>query len=241
MFEAEKRHFWFRGSRAVVESWLQRAIDDAAMGQRPSLIDVGAGTGGMLDRIAPLCDAWGVEYSPDGAAFCQSRGVRVLRGGLPHLPLATDRFDLALSMDVFEHVEDDVAAMTDVRRVLRPGGRLIMTVPALQWLWSRHDEALHHHRRYDRSMLETRLKQAGFRVVRCSYFNSLLLPPIAAVRLAGRIKDRLAPSSAPPASDVGDVVEPLNGILSSVFGAERHLLAHGRLPLGASLIAECEA
>jgi SAM-dependent methyltransferase len=241
MFEAEKRHFWFRGSRAVVESWLLRAIDEAGLGPRPTLIDVGAGTGGMLDRIAPLCDAWGVEYSPDGAAFCQSRGVRVLRGGLPNLPLASDRFDLALSMDVFEHVEDDVAAMADVRRVLRPGGRLVMTVPALQWLWSRHDEALHHHRRYNRRMLNTRLEQAGFRVVRCSYYNSLLLPPIAAARLAGRVKDHLAPTVGPPSSDVATVSEPLNGLLAGIFGAERHILAHGRLPLGASLIAECEA
>ncbi len=241
MFEAEQRHFWFRGSRAVVESWLRRAIAEAELGDRPSLIDVGAGTGGMLDRISGLCDAWGVEYSPDGAAFSHSRGVRVLRGGLPHLPLASDGFDLALSMDVFEHVEDDVAAMADVRRVLRPGGRLIMTVPALQWLWSRHDEALHHHRRYDRAMLVSRLEQAGFRVARCSYYNSLLLPPIAAARFAGRLKQRLAPSTTPPSSDVSDVYEPLNGLLAGIFAAERHLLAVGSLPLGASLIADCVA
>ncbi|MCO4760719.1 MAG: class I SAM-dependent methyltransferase [Myxococcales bacterium] len=241
MFDAEQRHFWFRGSRAVVQSWLTRAISELGTDGLPSLVDVGAGTGGMLERISSQCDAWGVEYSPDGAAFCHSRGVRVLRGGLPHLPLTSDRFDLALSMDVFEHVEDDVAAMADVRRVLRPGGRLIMTVPALQWLWSEHDEALHHHRRYDKQMLETRLGEAGFRVVRCSYYNSLLLPPIALARFAGRLKDMAFPSTTAPSSDVGNVPEPFNGILTAIFSSERHLLARGRLPLGASLIAECEA
>ncbi len=241
MHEAEERHFWFRGSRVVVESWIARARAEAGMGQRPRLLDVGAGTGGMLERLRERTDGWGVEYSAEGAAFCRGRGVRVVRGGLPNLPVKTDAFDLALSMDVFEHVEDDVAAMADVRRALRPGGRLVTTVPALQWLWSRHDEALHHHRRYDRGTFVARLEQAGFRVRRCSYYNSLLLPPIAAVRVASRLVERVRPSTDAPSSDVGQVPEPLNAALAAVFSSERHLLARGRLPLGASLIADCEA
>ena len=239
MHEAESRHFWFRGSRAVVRGWLADAARGA--GAESTLLDVGAGTGGMLESLPAHYDSVGVEYHAAGAAYCAQRGVRVVQGGLPHLPFADARFDYALSMDVFEHIEDDVAAMAEVHRVLRPGGRLITTVPALPWLWSRHDEALHHHRRYLRRHFIERLEAAGFRVHRCTYYNALLLPPIAAARVLGRLKDKLVPTEVEAVSDVDEVAEPFNGALAAIFGSERRWLKHVNFPLGASLIADCEA
>ena len=239
MFDAEERHFWFRGSRRVIFSWLDRALAEIATEKRSRIIDVGAGTGGVLANLCERGDAWGVEWSAEGAAFIRSRQLPVMRGGLPHLPLASDRFDAAVSLDVFEHVADDIAAMADVRRVLRPGGRLIATVPALRWLWSEHDEALHHHRRYHLAEFRCRLEAAGFRIRRLSYYNSLLLPPIAAVRLLGKLRSR--PESSQASSDVSLPPAPLNSALAALFGAEAHLLAHMRLPIGASLIVDAEA
>ena len=170
------------------------------------------------------------------------RGVRVVRGRLPHLPFRDGSFDVAISLDVFEHVEQDLEAMREVRRVLRPGGRLITTVPALMWLWSEHDVALHHHRRYQKSEFAERLDEAGFERLRLSYYNSLLLPPIAAVRLAGGLKARLFGKRAgEPSSDLSLPPYPLNETLAAVFGSEASLLRWTSLPLGASLIADLRA
>ena len=242
MFEAEQSHFWFRGSRKVVFSWLDRAMDELGDVRVLRLLDVGAGTGGVLSRMVSRCDAWGVEASEAGAEFISRRGVRVVRGMLPHLPFRDDSFDVAVSLDVFEHVEQDLEAMREVRRVLRPGGRLITTVPALKWLWSEHDVALHHHRRYRLSEFRDRLDDAGFVRVRLSYYNSLLLPPIAAVRLAGGLKTRLfGERSGEPKSDVAIPPRPLNEALAAVFGSEAGLLRWVSLPLGASLIADLKA
>ena len=243
MFEAEERHFWFRASRHIVQGWLERAMMDAGMDRSARLVDVGAGTGGMLARLAGTCQALGVEYAPAGVAFARSRGLDVVRGGLPDLPLRDGAFDLALSMDVFEHVEDDVAAMQGVRRALRPGGRLITTVPALRWLWSEHDEALHHYRRYHKAEFSERLQAAGFEIVHLSYFNSLLLPPIAAARLAGRLRARGGnqATSQTLASDVTDVPGPLNAVLERIFASESQILRVMNLPVGVSLIADVRA
>lgn len=241
MFEAEERHFWFRGSRKVVFSWFDRALRELDDGGGVRILDVGAGTGGVLSELQRRGDAWGVEYHADGAHFIRSRGLRVVRGGLPFLPFRDGAFDAAVSLDVFEHVEQDVAAMAEVRRVLRPGGRLITTVPALKWLWSEHDVALHHHRRYHLAEFRDRLEQAGFAVRRISYYNALLLPPIAAVRLLGRLKPGRSAGGAPPTSDVGTLPGPINEGLAVLFGSEAALLDATRLPIGASLIADLQA
>jgi SAM-dependent methyltransferase len=243
MFEAEERHFWFRASRTIVERWLLRAMAEAGLDQRASLVDVGAGTGGMLSRVSGQAQCLGIEYSPAGVALSRSRGLRVVRGGLPQLPLATASFDLALSMDVFEHVQDDAAAIAEVRRILRPGGRLIATVPALRWLWSDHDVALHHFRRYHLDDLKARLQEGGFGVVRLSYYNTLLLPPIATVRLAGRLRQALGLGAGASAavSDVGELPGPLNSLLHRIFVSEATLLDHMTLPVGASLIVDARA
>ncbi len=237
MYEAEERHFWFRGSRRVILDWVDRALADRSGDDRPAIVDVGAGTGGVLARLDGRGEAWGAEWSPEGAAFIRSRDLRVVRAGLPALPFRDGAFDLALSLDVFEHVADDGAAMAEVRRILRPGGRLIATVPALRWLWSEHDEALHHHRRYHLAELRQRLLDAGFTIRRLSYYNTLLLPPIALIRLAGRLRPRPAAAT----SDVAMPPAPLNQALATIFGAEVHLLSRFRLPVGASLIVDAQA
>ena len=241
MADAEERHFWFRGSRTVIFTWLDVALADLAAGTASppiTLLDVGAGTGGTLAAIASRFNglsASGVEISPIALALARQRGADVTAGALPDLPVHSHSVDIALALDVFEHVEDDIAAMRDVRRVLRPGGRLIATVPALAWLWSEHDVALHHYRRYDRNLLVERLRMAGFVVRRVSYYNAALLAPIAAVRLAARL--RRGPARA-ARSDLAPLPAWINEPLAALFGAERFVLARMALPLGASLIVD---
>ena len=241
IFEAEERHFWFCGSRRIIMDWVDKALGDMSARQRATVLDVGAGTGGVLAMLQQRGEAWGVEWSPEGAAFIGDRGLRVVRAGLPCLPFRDSAFDLAVSLDVFEHVLDDQAAMAEVRRVLRPGGRLIATVPALRWLWSEHDEALHHHRRYHLPEFRQRLEAAGFTVQRLSYYNTLLLPPIVATRLAGRLRGRRRGEQGPPTSDVAIPPAPINRALAAIFGAEVHLLQRVRLPVGASLIVDARS
>lgn len=236
MRAAEERHFWFRGSRRVIFDWIDRARAD--LGADCRALDVGAGTGGVLAGLAQRAEAWGVEMHAEGARHVAGRGLSVVRAQLPELPFRDGVFDLAVSLDVFEHIDDDVAAMAEVRRVLRPGGRLIATVPALRWLWSEHDEALHHHRRYHLADFRAALQQAGFTTVRLSYYNAALLPPIAAVRAVGNLRRRFSPAADAPSSDVSVPPWPINDALAAVFGAERHLLRRVPLPLGASLIAD---
>ena len=239
MREAEERHFWFRGSRAVIFDWIDTALDD--LGPDARALDVGAGTGGVLADLGSRCHAFGAEFNAAGARYCGDRGLAVVQARLPVLPFADDTFDLAISLDVFEHIEDDLAAIEEVRRVLRPGGRLITTVRALRWLWSSHDEALHHHRRYHRADFEAGLCHAGFTIRRLSYYNASLLAPIAAVRLAQRAARTLGVVPAEVNSDVSVPPAPLNNALATVFGSERHLLRHLSLPVGASLIADVQA
>jgi SAM-dependent methyltransferase len=190
----EERHWWFRGRRAVVEALLARA----AIGSRPRILDAGCGTGGNLVAFGSLGPATGVDPSPHAVEACRARGLtNVRQASLESLPFEDGAFDLVLMTDVLEHIADDGAALRELRRVAAPGAALVLTVPAYQWLWSPHDVEMHHQRRYTRPGLVGRLRAAAWEPRLATYFNSLLLPPIAAVRAAQRLRP-----AAGPASDV---------------------------------------
>lgn len=159
----------------------------------------------------------------------------VKAGMLPNgIPFAPGTFDIVTAFDVIEHVERDVESLSMLGEQLAPGGRLIMTVPAHPWLWSRHDETHHHFRRYTRKVLENKLRAAGLKPVRVSYFNTLLFPLIAAARLVKKIagmKDA-ADDAMPPG--------PVNAALKGVFGLESMLVGRVALPIGVSLLAVAE-
>jgi SAM-dependent methyltransferase len=150
------------------------------------------------------------------------------------MPFADDSFDLAVSLDVIEHLEDDLGALRELRRTIAPGGALLVTVPAYQWLWSGHDEINHHHRRYTRRSLQRVAEQAGWKQVRTTYFNSLLLPVAILLRVLERFNTKTTESSLdlwiPPA--------PLNWLLERPLALEAALIARGgRIPAGLSLLA----
>ena len=119
----------------------------------------------------------------------------MIEGSVLEMPFAADSFELAASLDVIEHLEDDLAALRELRRVVAPGGALLVTVPAYQWLWSGHDEINHHLRRYTRSSLLRVAREAGWEPVRTTYFNSLLLPVAIALRVLDRFSRKTTESS----------------------------------------------
>jgi SAM-dependent methyltransferase len=183
LYALEDEHWWFRGRRAVMWALLGHAHAAAS----PRVLDAGCGTGRNLAEYGSAGRAEGVDPSASAVAFCHARGLQgVTQGEIEALPFDDGSFDLILATDVLEHVERDDAALAELRRVAAPGARLLVTVPAYRWLWSQHDDSHHHLRRYTAPVLAERARRAGWEPVRRTYFNTLLLPPIALVRLLAR-------------------------------------------------------
>ncbi len=234
-FELEETHWWFAGRRAVIRALLSRTATPAGL----SLLDAGCGTGHNLREFGVPGSARGVDASPEAIAFCRQRGVEgATEGRIEDLPFADGSFELILATDVLEHLSDDRAAMRELRRVAAPSGRLLATVPAYGWLWSQHDTAHHHHRRYTLRRLSGRLRAAGWRPLASSYFNTLLLPPIAAVRVLGRRHAEREPERP----DLRLTPPALNRVLAQPMRWEAELIERGvSLPAGVSIGIVCAA
>jgi SAM-dependent methyltransferase len=148
--------------------------------------------------------------------------------------VAPGSYDLVAVLDVIEHVEDDVAALKAIAKVLRPGGKILITVPAHQWMWSAHDVVNHHKRRYSKATLAASLEKAGLGWRKLHWFNSLLFPVAVAARFAGKLTGKDDSDDSPPP-------KPLNALFEAVFGLERHLVGRLPLPPGVSLFAVASA
>jgi SAM-dependent methyltransferase len=228
---AEDRHWWYRGRRNVLE----RVIADLRLPARARILDAGCGSGRNMVELARHGTVTGVELSGTSVALARDRAAgEVIEGSVLEMDLAADSFDLAVSLDVIEHLQDDLSALRELRRVVAPGGSLLVTVPAYQWLWSGHDEINHHHRRYTRRSLLRVAEQAGWEPVRTTYFNSLLLPVAILLRMLERLNTKTTESSLdlwiPPA--------PLNWLLERPLTLEAVLIGRGRrIPAGLSLLA----
>jgi SAM-dependent methyltransferase len=229
MLSRDDEHWWYRGRRRV----LRAELDRLPLEPEARLLDAGCGSGRTLDELARYGCVSGVDLSPDAVETARRRGhddVRVAR--VEELPFADQTFDVVTCLDVVEHTPDDGATLAELLRVTRPGGTLLATVPAYQALWSHHDEVNLHFRRYDSSSLRAAARSAGWDVVNDTYFNTLLLAPAAAVRLAQRHRRGHAHS------DLDLTPSVLNGLLELPLRLESRLVANGtRLPAGLSLLA----
>lgn len=223
--ELEERYWWFVGRRRIVLSVLERYLPP---GKRLDVLDAGCGGGATLESLRRYGSATGLELEEEAVDYASDRGRDVVQGSIEKMPFDDESFDLVLALDVIEHVPNDSCALRELYRVLRPGGSLLVTVPALQMLWSAHDEANGHYRRYTVGGLRRRVEEAGFEVVTATYFNTLLFPVILAVRMIGR----LWPKST--ASDVSEVPGLVNDALARIFSSEKFLLGRLRLPVGVS-------
>jgi SAM-dependent methyltransferase len=228
---AEDRHWWYRGRRTV----LARVIATLGLVPDARILDAGCGSGRNMVELARRGAVTGVELSETSASLARDRGVgEVIEGSVLEMPFDADSFDLAVSLDVIEHLQGDLGALRELRRVVAPGGSLLVTVPAYQWLWSGHDQINHHHRRYTRRSLQRVAEQAGWEQTRTTYFNSLLLP----VAILLRALDRLSRKTTESSLDLWVPPEPLNWLLERPLALEAALIGRGgRIPAGLSLLA----
>jgi SAM-dependent methyltransferase len=231
-FDAEERHWWYRGRRRV----LGAVLDGLALPAGTRILDAGCGSGRNMADLALRGTVTGVELASSSLEVARARGLGEVRAGSLEepLPFADASFDLAVALDVLEHLSDDALAWDELARVVAPGGRLVVTVPQYAWLWGEHDVVSHHHRRYTRDVLTARARRAGWHAERLTAFNSALLPAIAAARLVQRMR-----RSARPADDLARTPQGVvNGALERVLAAEAAWIRRGRdLPAGVSLLA----
>ncbi len=235
MYDNEDSHWWFQGTRRVIFDYGSAYLNSGSGGEeQPLVLDVGCGTGATLAALMGKVRFMGVEPEKAAVQFCHRRGLdSVMQGHAEALPVEAQTVDTVLALDVIEHVEDDVTVLREMHRVLRPEGALVLTVPANPFLWSDHDVALHHKRRYTKKALMTALEGAGFRVEKWSFYNTFLFPLVATVRLLQRLR-RKRPQTI--SSDVKLPALWLNGFLSRLLSSERVWLRWIRFPFGVSLI-----
>ena len=187
--QIDRRHWFYSGKRAIVRSWIDRhltlQLDD-------QLIDAGCGTGTFLEEMASTCRVLGLDDHFESIAIAGPRlaavGGGILQTSLEHVDLPDGCATVVTLLDVLEHVDDDAAILREMIRLVRPGGLVVITVPALQCLWSDWDVALHHRRRYHRPELRRLCTDPGVEILHCAYFNSLALPAVAAVRAFRKLR-----------------------------------------------------
>jgi SAM-dependent methyltransferase len=233
MAELDELHWWYRGRRKVLNALIERNIKLPA---KAHILEVGCGTGHNLKMLEQFGTVDGIEIDPEARAIAEKRlGRPISDSRLPDLPgIARGGYDLVAALDVVEHIDDDRATIAALASCLGPGGKLLVTVPAHQWMWSAHDELNHHKRRYSKRQLSALIEQSRLRLETIGYFNSLLFPLAVGARLAAKLTgggggdDKLPP-------------RPVNYLFERCFAAERALIGTVPLPPGLSLFAIASA
>lgn len=233
-YDMEDRHWWFRSRRRVLWAFVRRA----GLGPSPRILDAGCGTGRNMVEFESVGSVEGVDLSPQAVKFCHDRGLPGVReAAVEELPYEDGRFDLVLATDVIEHLPDDGPALTEMRRVTSPQGKILITVPAYTWLWSRHDTSWHHYRRYTLGRLRERVRATGWEPAAESYFFSSLLPPVAAVRTVQRLRGE---PDGEPKSDLHLSPPAVDRLLELPIQGEARLIERGvTLPAGVSVGMVC--
>ncbi|MEZ5066101.1 MAG: class I SAM-dependent methyltransferase [bacterium] len=236
-FFFEQDNWWFVSRRHILLSVLRKAL----RGRRDlHLLDAGCGTGINLDYLAEFGQVTGADFADEAIEFCRKRG----RGDVRQVDLrrmegwADGEFDVVTALDVIEHIDDDCAVVRELVRVAKPGGLILVTVPAFPQLWSEHDEINHHQRRYRAQEVRSLLTGAGCDLLRTTYLNTFLFPLAWGVRTWQQFRDRLSgPRDHPPRTDFVDYHPVVNGLLTAVFTAETPLVTTIGLPFGLSYLA----
>ncbi|UZK64874.1 class I SAM-dependent methyltransferase [Sphingomonas sp. M1-B02] len=221
-------HWWYRARRDILADYLTRW---GGLPNDSRILEIGCGTGHNLPMLAQFGEIDAIEIDETARETASARlGKPVGTSPLPELEgVEPGSYDLVAVLDVVEHVEDDVAALKAIATALKPGGKILITVPAHQWMWSAHDVVNHHKRRYSKATLLAALAAAGLEPRKLAWFNSLLFPAAVAARFVGKLTGKDDSDDSPPP-------KALNAIFERIFRLERHLVGRVPLPPGLSLI-----
>ena len=232
MAEHDSTHWWYRARRDILADFITR---EGHLPRQARILEIGCGTGHNLPMLASFGTVDAIEIDPAARDIASQRLGKPV--GAAPLPSLTDvpkgQYDLIAVLDVVEHIEDDIAALRAMRERLAPGGRILITVPAHQWMWSAHDVVNHHHRRYSKTTLAEAIAAAGLRPRKLGYFNSLLFPLAAGARVAGRLTGRDDSDDSPQPG-------PVNRLFETIFRIERHLVGRVPMPPGVSILCFAE-
>jgi SAM-dependent methyltransferase len=228
LYQIEQSHWWHVGRRKIIAGFV-KDICDRMKDRKARILDVGCGTGANLLLLSQYGDAEGVDISEDALSFCRERGLKQVKlGAAEQLPYDDASFDLVTALDVVEHLDDDVAGLKEIRRVLRPGGRALLFVPTFMFLWGVQDDVSNHRRRYRLPEFKRVLNEAGFEVERATYANITFFAPILLMRKLMRL------TGIKTKSENSINVPALNGVLGRILGAESTVLRYTNLPFGVS-------
>lgn len=241
MFSLEDHYWWFVARRRLALGLLRAAlgippslgaVGEGGKSGPPAILDLGCGTGVVLREMGEWAEPMGVDMSTLALAFCRRRNLtRLVAARGESLPLQDETFDGVVALDIFEHIHDDAAALQEAHRILRPGGVLVLSVPAFRMLWGPHDVALMHQRRYRARQVRARLTNAGFEVQRLSYSIFLLFPVVLVIRAFEKLK-RGKPEASLPA-----VPRWFNRALVALQDLEAAMIRRCSLPWGSSVVA----
>ena len=234
-FFFEQDNWWFVSRRRILMSLLRRLLPSRS---DLEILDAGCGTGINLEYLNEFGRVTGVDVSEDAIEFCRKRGnENVQRGDLTSLEWEDDRFDLVTVLDVIEHIDEDRAALAELIRVTKPGGHILITVPAFPALWSEHDEINHHRRRYRAGEIRDLVTASGCRIRKFTYMNAFLFPIAYAVRTWQKVRRAISgPPAHPPRTDFVDYHPVVNSLLTAIFTSETPLVSTTGLPFGLSLL-----
>lgn len=229
MYQLEDHYWWFIGRRRLALKLLRKF----QRASKPELLDLGCGTGVILGELNQIgTSTIGLDMSAQALDYCRQRELgNLVKARGEYLPLKSKIVDGVVALDIFEHIDDHQSAYEEVFRVLKPGGILVLSVPAFGFLWGPHDVALHHFRRYTRKEVVERLEDAGFEVEKASYAVCFLFPIVALIRAFEKRKKNQAEASLPA------VPEFLNRLLISLQDFEANVIQHVSLPWGSSVVA----
>lgn len=231
LFALEDTYWWYQARRTLVQEMLASAVTPR---NDQVVVDLGCGTGANAAVLKQFGNPVLVDVSPEAIQFCKQRGLgKLMQSSLESVALRSRSVDVATALDILEHLDDDLAGMQEVQRILKPNGVFLITVPAFGFLWSEHDEALHHRRRYTADELRAKLTASGFEMVRTTYFIMMLFFPIAVIRVwQGIFKKNVSPKTS-------HVILPrwVNFVIERLLALERVLCRHVNLPFGVSIVA----
>jgi SAM-dependent methyltransferase len=230
MFKLEEKYWWFVGKWRLM-SFL---LESSNLTEDARILDVGCGCGLGLSRLSRYGTVVGVDKQPEALRYCRSRlsSASLVRASAELLPFKRETFDLIVALDLLEHLDDDGAFLRELLYLCKPKAKVMISVPCYQILFSEHDKALHHKRRYSRSGISNKALDAGFTVIRATFFNMVLFLPIAVVRV---LKKPLSNRGQPKSDSYFGVGTASNRLLAAILRFEARLCRGLNLPFGLSL------